>query len=340
MLTYLDTKQSSIVDVAGVCADSYRFSTLINEATRKLMRRGDWVGTVAPIHICVRRGCLVMPRYVGSVRKINRCDQPLTTGNLWYNFLNNRDWRSGRWGDYRGGCDGPGSLVSQGQSPCYSDIYGDGRYVRAYPRTKEDIGKTVTIFGVDNNNQPLRTDNGDGTWSDGVIITIGSSGMNPNYGSTSVYVRRIDRVVKDVTQGQVLLYAYDATNNVLEDLAIFDPGETSPSYARYQVNINHPLIGTASGCCGGLHTVVALVKLQFIPAKYDTDLVLIDNLDALKYAVQSIRAQEAGDLRLAKGYEAAAVQELNRELEDAYPDDTFSATNSVFGGLTFGQKCF
>lgn len=354
MLTLSEVQQSSIVNVAGKCATSFEFTQIINEATRRLLRRGDWAGTVVPIHICVRNGCLVTPRYVGSVRKLNTCHARLQPHNLWYNFIADRDWNNGRWGGfgdagYWGGraLDGHGALNSNGQACCYNDIPGDGWYVRAYARCADDYGKTVTIFGVDNGNQPLRRDNLDGTWSDGAVITLGSSGQNPNYGSTSVLVRRIDRVVKDVTQCQVMLYGYNPTldtgvapNLGLVDLAIYDPGETTPTYSRYQLCIPQPHLGMVASCCGSVHSVAALCKLRFIPAKFPTDLVIIDNLDALKYEVQSIRAQEAGDLALAKGYETAAIQELNRELEDVSPDSDFSAINNVFGSMTFSNRSF
>ena len=345
MLTLSDVRASTIPNVAGKCATSFEFSQIINECTRKLMRRGDWVGTVVPIQVCVSRGCLVMPRYVQTVRKLNTCHHRLPPHNLWYNFIDNRDWNRGRWGGYgsdwwshaREGC---GALASQGQACCYNDIPGDGWFVRAYARCTQDYGKAITIFGVDNGNQPLRTNNGDGTWSDGITIILGSSGMNPNFGSTSVYVRRIDRVVKPATQCQVMLYAYNATTNALFDLAVYDPGELTPTYARYQLSLPNAHLGGTVGCCGPVHSVVALVKLRFIPAQYDTDLVLIDNLDAIKYEVQSVRAQEAGDLQTAKGYETAAIQELNRQLEDEYPDDTFSTVDNVFAGETFSNHCF
>ncbi len=345
MLTLLDCKQSTIPNVAGKCAASFEFGQLINEATRKLLRRGDWVGTVTPIQICVSKGCLVMPRYVQSVRKINTCRSKLPVGNLWYNFINARDWQGGRWGGF--GIEGwwhhardCGALSAKGQACCYNDIPGDGWLVRAYARCQQDYGQVIQIFGVDNGNQPLRTNNGDGTWSDGISIVLGSSGLNPNFGSTSVFVRRIDRVVKPQTQCQVMLYAYNPATDALLDLAVYDPGELTPTYTRYQLNFGHTPFGLNAGCCGPVQSVVALVKLRFIPAQFDTDLVVVDNLDALKYEVQSIRAQEAGDLALAKGYETAAIQELNRDLEDNYPDDTFSAVNNVFAGETFSNHCF
>jgi len=348
MLTLLDCKNSTISEITGGCTNAFKFAQQINEATRKLMRRGDWVGTVCPIQICVQRGCLVMPRYVLSVRKINTCHHKLPVGNLWYRFIDNRDWDHGRWGGYgvngwwSHAREGRGALSAQGQACCYQDIPGDGWLVRAYARCTQDYGKSITIFGVDNGNQPLRTNNGDGTWSDGIQIVLGSSGQNPNFGSTSVYVRRIDRVVKPQTQCQVMLYAYNPATNALLDLAVYDPGELTPTYTRYQLCLPNAHLSSlgAVGCCGPVESVVALVKLRFIPAQFDTDLVMIDNLDQLKLMVQSIRAQEAGDLVLAKQYEAAAVQEGNRELEDNYPDDTFSAINNVFGSETFSNKCF
>ena len=346
MLSLSDVRSSTISNVAGRCANSWEFSGLINEATRRLLRRGDWVGTVVPIQICVQRGCLVMPRYVQTIRKINTCHHKLPFGNLWYRFIDGREWDHGRWGGFgiNGWWDhareGGGALSAQGQACCYNDIPGDGWFVRAYARCKEDYGKGIQIFGVDNGNQPLRTNNLDGTWSDGISIVLGSSGMNPNYGSTSIYVRRIDHVVKPATQCQVMLYAYNPTTNALFDLAVYDPGETTPTYTRYQLNFGQMPFGLNQGCCGAVQSVVALVKLRFIPVKYDSDLVILDNLDAMKYAVQSIRAQEAGDLQLAKGYETAAIQELNRDLEDNYPDDTFSAENNVFAGASFSNHCF
>lgn len=335
MITLLDTKNDEgILAVSGGCSNSSRFNYLINAATRQLMRRGDWVGTITPIHVCVRNGCLVFPRYVGSIRKLNLCSRRPNNGSMqavplkneWFEFIEPRAFRHG----FSGMGEQP-VMFSEGRAPAYSDIYGDGRLVRAYPRCQADIGKTITIFGVDNGNQPLRTNNGDGTWSDGVTITLADP-----FGSTSLFVRRIDRVVKDVTQCQVFLYAYNASADVLEDLAIYDPGETSPDYQRYKLQSQQ-----GRSCCGNANSVVALVKLQYIPAKFDTDLVIIDNLDALKLEIQSIRAGEAGDRELMKQFQADAVAECNRALEDAFPDDTVPISNEVFGpGVTFGQQCF
>lgn len=327
MLTFRDCKDSDdLRDISGVCPDSSEFASLINSCVRNLMRRGDFEGTLVPLHVCVRNGCLVFPRYVGHVRKLNLCSRELPVENIWYDFINRKDWNCGLW---RSHCHGESGLMANGQSPAYSDVYGDGRLIRAYIQAPEDVGKTIRIFGVDNGNQPLRTHNSNGTWSDGWSITLADP-----YGTTADYVRRIDRVVKDVTQGQVLLYAYNVAGAVLEDLARYDPGETSPSYVRYKLQTGH----CGSGGC--LRSVVALVKLQFIPVKFDTDLVLIGNIDALADMMQSAKLKKAGDLEQATKFRVSAVRELNAELEDASPDDQFAAVNNVFGGRTFRNRAF
>lgn len=335
MLTYLDCKQDEgLLSVAGGCSNASRFAYLVNASVRQLMRRGDWLGTVTPIQVCVKNGCLVMPRYVGAVRKLNLCTRcvghsgmrPVPLHNDWYQFIEPRSYRH----EFGSHCGHEPVMFSEGRAPTYNSIFGDGRLVRAYPRCQADIGKSVRIFGVDTGNQPLRIRNPDTTWSDGIVITLGDP-----FGSTSTYVRRIDRVVKDVTQCQVFLYAYDPVADVLEDLAIYDPGETSPDYAKYKLNTQQ-----GRSCCGTAHSVVALVKLNFFPARFDTDLVLIDNLDALKLEIQSIRAGEAGDRNLMKEFQIDAISELNRQLEDAFPDDTFTAENRVFGDTTLTQQCF
>jgi hypothetical protein len=334
MLTYFDVQNSPVQRVAGCNPASSDFADTVNEAIRRLLRRGDWPGTIVPIQTCVRRGCVVWPRYVGEIRKLNWCRRSWSHGgehvvpveNLWYRFIDPRAYHS------EFGCRHPDAFASAGgRVPTYNTIFGDGRLVRAYPSTPEDVGKTLTLFGLDNGNQPLRTNNLDGTWSEGTTITMGSP-----FGSTAGYVRSLERVRKDVTQGQVFLYAYNAADNTLEDLAVYDPGETNPSYVRQQLSLSSP-------CCGGCatsHSVIALVKLLFIPVKFPSDLVIIDNLEAIKAIVQSLKLREDYDYQGALAAEADAIRELNRQLEDESPDDQFAAAVHPIGKCTFTNKCF
>lgn len=335
MLTFGELKASKAVDVAGVCATSDQFKGYVNEAVNRLLRRGDFTGSTVPIQVCVKRGCMVFPRYVHMVRKINVCRHPIPTRNLWYEFLpdNDRWWYPLFTG--HSGC----SLTNDGRTPVYSDVPGEGKLIRAYLVYNEDIGKTVTIFGVDNNGQELRTNNGDGTWSEGIVLAL-----TKPFASTSTYVRRIDRVLKDETEGDVRLFAYDPVTDILDDIALYGPSETNPDYERYRLNAaTWPSTTTpgAPNCCNTSFSVVALVKLRFFPVKHDTDLVIIDNVEAIKDMIQSIRFGEAGDFTNADKAEIRALRELNMQIADHNPEPQIAVSNDVFGSTGIGvQACF
>ena len=203
MLKTLDEVRDSVVpSFAGVCATSSDFTALVNNATQRLMRRGDWPGTVVPIQVCAHMGCIVFPRYVGEVRKLNVCNQPLTIRNEWYSFLQfeNPNFIEGNGIGYgtgstywsNGGSGGNGWLGARAwatggvSTPVFQDIMGDGRFVRFYPRVQADIGKTVTVYGTDNNGQTLTHKLSDGTWQDGWVVTL-----NIPFGSTTDYLSLI-----------------------------------------------------------------------------------------------------------------------------------------------------
>lgn len=85
---------------------------------------------------------------------------------------------------------------------------------------------------------------------------------------------------------------------------------------------------------------MALVKLKHIDAQVPTDLLVIDNIDAFVLEIQATKSREAGDIESMRMFQASAIEELNRQLEDESPDDQFSAINNVFGGASFSNSCF
>lgn len=340
MITVLDAKQSTLANIAGVSVTSAKFLQFLNDATRRLMRRGDWPGTVVPIHVCVRNGCVVWPRYVGNVRRMLSCHRHVHVRGLWYDFMEFRSWNTCCRTMCRGG---PLSMTYVARVPLFQDVPGDGYYIVAVRQATTDNGKVLQIFGVDGNiggamGNTLRTDNGDGTWSEGIKLTLAD-----NYAVTTTCVRRIDRIVKPVTQGAVYLYAsqtntpsFASGSTDLVPLATFDPGETSPDYNRYRLKGMGCACGTDT--CGTSQSVLALVKLKYIEAKVDADLVLIDNLDALKDMIQSVKAREAGDLTEATALEISAVHELNLQSMDDQPDDQMPIQIEPFAATGIGRQ--
>ena len=131
-------------------------------------------------------------------------------------------------------------------------------------------------------------------------------------------------------QGDVRLYGYDATNDLLEDIGLYEAGDTNPAFERYKLNL--------SSCCEGTKSVLALVKLKFIPARYDNDLVLLENLDALRMMCQALKYEEAGDRRGAREYEMDAIRELNLGMNDDSPVEQVGINQNCFNGLPLGMQ--
>lgn len=327
ILTYQNLMDSEVPGAIGVCPDSDTFLDYTNKATRMLMTRGNFWGTVERIKFCVYNSCLVYPRFVGTPLAVNVCNRPTEVWNHWYDFmpLSSRDFCVGgfQWHGVNGvGCTGNMVTINDGTSPVFNPIAcGDGMYIRAYPSTQEDIGKTTRIFGTDENGQTIRTQNADGTWSDGVELTLALP-----YVSTSFKIREVSRIIKDETEGVLRYYQYDADNDVLLDLVFLEPTEISPMFRRERL---------PKRCCGtsceGVKSVEALVKLQFIPVKYPNDLVLISNQDALSDMIQAVKYSNAGDKEMAKDFEAKAIREMNLELNDKIPQDHIPVDINPFG---------
>lgn len=331
--TFGKVRTSRILQIAGVCSTSNEFKQLVNDATEILMNRGDWPGLILPMQFCVRsNGCLVVPRFAGSIRKLNRCrNQHVFSDNYWWNFVDGglyRDWCGMPYNQQR-------ELTFMGGSPVYQDIPADGQWlIRAYPTKQADVGKTITIFGTDGNGQTLRhkepTTN---TWFDGTVIR-----MQVPFGTTRPsgppnYVRHIDRVLKEVTQGDVALYAYRPSDGTQIQLAQYAPSEENPQYSKYQLRG-----GCSTGTCGtnGVFSVLALVKLQFIPVETDNDVVLIPSMMALKYAIQSIKYAEANEEDKSAKYMALAVRELAHVLDNEMPPEDMPIDPSFRGAECVG----
>lgn len=263
--TLSEAKAYSLKDISGSCNNSPEFLQLLNEGTEDLMRRGDLSGTVTPIHVCAQRGCVVFNRYVGNVRKINLCRYPVPIKNFWTDYL---DYSPESWWQRSLGSSCP--IIAGSLTPVFQDIMGEGRLVRGFPSVQADIGKKLTIFGVDNNGQPLAHRQADGLWYDGWPITLAVPyGVTTDGAHTDpLPVRRIDRVVLGDMNGIVRLYAFNTANALLEPLGEYMPGEINPEYRRYSINPGGGCCGLNNSCSGSF-TVIALVKLRFIPAKYD-----------------------------------------------------------------------
>ena len=321
MLTAGSAMTSRLNRISGVCAGSDDWYQLINDATRELMRRGNWWGTVRRLRGCIYNGCIAWPRYVGTVLAINRCGRSAPPKNQWYDFDAVLPEHVRHWNQCGGFlCAHDLALADHNTTPVFNQIpCNTPRYLRFYITQPTDVGKTITIFGKSGGIE-LLTKRSDGTIQPGLVLTLAIP-----FVETSTLFNSVERVIKDPTDGPVYGYQFDGTN--LFPLSTYEPSETLPDYRSNKL-VTSPC---PTNCQQWPSQIEALVKLQFVEAKTADDLVLIDNLDALATAMQSCKLSDAYDSAGAETMMARAVHELNLDLRDKLPIDQTPVRVKVYG---------
>ena len=325
---------SRITQIENSDPTSQDFLTLVSESVKSLLDRGDWRATVAPVLFNARFGVITLPNNVESIRKMNSGNREVEVGNDWHRFVDHDMYHSfsgSRFSDdlMNYGINGHHStrmLDSQGFACTYNDILTPS-YLQIYPQSRNDIGKQITIYGLDYNGLRMRTRNADGTITDGCTLTIAA----PYVQSSQVWApQKLERIVKDKTQDSIRMYAVDAQNFSMLDLAVYLPYEVSPSYKRY--------------CLKGQQTrefrniaVMTMVKLKFTPISSPNDLILIESMEAIKLWAQGVKFYESGDVANGEACQAKALQALNRQLDNDAPDYQMAIENKTFGNTKLGR---
>lgn len=320
-----------IKGVSGVCHDSDKFVDQINTATRQLMKRGGWYGLEVLMRFCIYGCHIVLPRHVGTVIGVKtRCGQA-DIKNHWYHIVgpscNDLDWHPFLINSNPVAVDG-------GQTPVFNEVSGTTGKQIAYHVTKnEDIGKTIRIFGRDENGMPLQTKNADGIWEDGIVIVAIKAGGSPGDVGTILpamstkLVTKITHVVREATQGMTFLYEYGLDANSvlnLRDLAMYEPNETHPMYRKLNITGYCGIPGATDENGLTRKTIDCMVKLQFIPVQNDWDFLLIDDLDSLRYAITAVKRDEAGEDDKAEISWGKAIRELAFNDRDKTPSQQIS----------------
>jgi hypothetical protein len=312
-MNYLTLAQArpTIARVIGRSENHSSVADYINEAVQRLMVRGNWVGTVVRYRVCVNEAKLTWPRHIHTILKCNICRSPVPVANGWYEFA----------------AGGPGTLhdddsiglvlQDMGTASTFDDIGGTNRTLRVLG-TEEEDGAEICIQGYDNSNQWIRTLH-NGSLVDGEYFTITTTG------TVSAHVwSNVTRVIKPVTEGNVLLYERETSTLVEKPLGIYEPDETLPSYRRSRIPALDTVGDCGTGHCEDDHTAVNVkAKLRFIPVTQDTDWILIGNLPALKDMVMSILKAEKDLPEEAEIYETRAIRELSKELVDYEGESSF-----------------
>lgn len=312
-----------LVTAADNCGGDM-FVSYLNTAIAEILRAGDWFQTLARAEVCIDQKCIVWPRWVGKVRAANICNRSVMVAGQWATFMPFQPGCQAWWTSYNGGFKSDYMLVQEGLSPIYRQIpCGKNWYIRLTFERNADVGKEVTIYGVDSNGQTIRTTKADGIYSEGVTLVAAKP-----FASTSFTVRRITRVSLGDFVGMVRIYAYDADNDVLHDIGTYEPGEREPQYIYNRI--------TGGGCCANAgncnhRSVNVLFKVSEDRLRLDTDILQVQNIEALTMMIQAVKRRMAGEIDAYKELFVGAIACMNRQENDWLPLGQIPVEISAFG---------
>ena len=315
-----------IRNVAGKCASSDEFVDLVNRATRRLLKRGAWWGTEVVSKLCVHGCDIVWPRYIGTVEGIRFCCAgQADIKNNWYSILGPVGHGTGYGYNWYTDI----TVFDAGTSPVFNQITGnEGKFLRYQIVKSQDIGKKITFYGKQFGGQPLQELNTatPPAWKMGLTLPA----VVP-IAQTTTLVTEIKEIVMEPTEGMKYVYQYDPISTNLLMLGSYEPNETNPQYRRSRIqNLQRiPVKPDANGVKN--YQIEVMSKLEYIEVQNDRDFLIIDDWDALTFAIQSIRFDEANDPANAETYINKAIRELNFESRTKNPAQQFVVKARVMG---------
>ena len=283
----------------GLKSTDSRVVDRINEATERLVSSGKFYPTVAQYDFNIYQKVITVPEEIETILGIRLNGYNASIRNRWYEF---RSTGPGKWDADDNAY--TGVLLQRNDSGTFYDLP-DNLRVGVKSNNSTDTSD-VHVFGWDADDNYIRSLE-DGEYIDGVKVTLNGSALVL---STTVF-SRIERVVKAKTAGDIYLYGhYETGENVL--LSVYRPNVEYPLYRRYLL----PQAENATVQC-----VTVIAKRRHIPASSNTDVLLIQNINALRNMVICIHKED----RYAEDsdvYEQRAIDLLRRQTREYIGDST------------------
>lgn len=317
-LGYARSKLKAFIG-SGSCQNS-DIDNRINEVIDHLLREAGWKCSVRRVLFYECESVLTLPREFDKILFITYDNRPGLVFSQYYEFL---EGGPGRIDDLANTTSS--DLVDLGETyPIMKDIPEDDTWtIAAFSTEASDAALELTIKGtVEYNNNPLV----DGSpyknipinrWDDGVEGVI--KNMSTVQVSADEY-KDIQQVIKPVTKGYVTLYAIDktagtaTTDRVMYYLAKYHPDETVPSYRRYKIMLANVRDEDTDASVG--NKIIAMVKLKFTPAVHENDILLIQDVQALKLGCMALARLEADEFKKYKALKDEAILLLHKQLAD------------------------
>ena len=280
----------------------------VNQAQELLINNGhgQWVGTKGRYVVGVTRGMITWPRRWEAIEHYALNRVPGKPRNMEFEFMD-----FGPWPLDNLGAKTP-LLADRANVPVQNPMpEGSTFQIQIIADVTERSGQYITIMGDNPNSfEKVRTLVGS-IWQEGeniLISTTPSLSIN-TFGN-------IITILKPVTNGYITVNAVES-NGTVTQLARLEPNDTRPSYrmsyipSTTAINISDYSTPTQSTTV----TAWVIARHAWMPVFNPTDILLIQNIIALKEAVMSIWKAENNRIAESEAHEARAVKFLNDQLE-------------------------
>jgi hypothetical protein len=300
---------NAFVLTGGACATSTVVRERINEAQRRLLQKADWEFTEQKMCVITYNNTVVLPRQVAAARLVAVNHRPCRLFGTNYEFLENGP------GPHNS-CHCPYDLEDQGDNfPTFFEIPVGDEYKLFFVSEADQTTLSVKVYGAQaTTHEDVITSLGApgesvriARWAGGVEGTLNEY---PTPVTTNAFSDIYSVHLPSGRTDYVSLYAVSETTRQMYFLAKYHPDETVPGYRRYLIRGYCPPATQTSANCAH---VQMMVKLRHIPLTRDDDILLIQNLDAIKNMVLAIREENAGSVEKGLMYEQKALQILSEQ---------------------------
>jgi hypothetical protein len=193
-------------------------------------------------------------------------------------------------------------------------------HLYAFSSNAADAGLDLFVEGLDEYNQDILTAGIPGEPVEivhglsGTTVTANNLTWKPSVGA----YKEITNVVKPITKGYIALMCYDPTTYAWWCLAMYHPRETHPRFHRYKVTQPR----SDDGAC-----IIGLVKPRHVQLESDNDVVLIQNLEALKMQILCNEYLQS-DPNKSEFYRNKAIAILRRDVAKKTPSQDFTLSGT------------
>jgi len=307
---------ADVEQIFGTKSDRSRVYRHINDAIDVLSNGGDWDPNLVFLDVCCPASrCLALPGWVETVFSVNIDGRPSQGRDRFYEaHLNgpglNHHAASWQW-------------IDSGRFPTLQDVATPKVLVAHVAIDADAAVAGVRVYGWDENNRRLQTEEVDGTFTDGYALpAVANYAMPP---AQTIKPARIERITKADTQGRVRVATLDwqSDGSSGELLADLEGYERFGQYARIKLGKD-------------AKWVRMLVRRKQITVSHPSHWIPLAPRIAMVEMIRALRDYQVGSGGTGMQHEATARRFLAEREKRITPPNTGLPQVSVEGGLTDG----